>query len=81
MSDNTLSFANTNPQKANITQPQNVVCLGREFASDDEHREYFRAELRARLPELKQIEGFSIGEGKDTLALSDRLYGLAQHLT
>lgn len=74
MSDPTLSFANTNPQKENTTEFQTVVCLGREFASNDERREYYRAELRAKLPELKLIEGFPIGEDEDIIALSDPPY-------
>ena len=39
-----------------------VKVLGMEFANDDERRAYFREELRKKLPELKQIEGFPIGE-------------------
>ena len=38
-----------------------VVCLGQTFASEDARREHFRRELRAKLPELKKIEGFPIG--------------------
>lgn len=45
--------------------------LGKTFASDDERREYFRGELRNKLPELKSIEGFPIGEDEDIIALSD----------
>ena len=37
-------------------------------------REYFRAELRKKLPELKQIEGFPIGEDDDIINLSDPPY-------
>lgn len=33
--------------------PDKVVCLGMEFPSEDARREYFRAELRKKLPELK----------------------------
>jgi len=51
-----------------------VVCLGREFADDDARREYFRQELRRRLPELRQIEGFPIGTDDDIIALSDPPY-------
>lgn len=51
-----------------------VVCLGLTFKNDDERREYFREELRKKLPELKQIEGFPIGEDEDIIALSDPPY-------
>lgn len=51
-----------------------VTCLGMEFPSDDERREYFRKELRRRLPELRQIEGFPIGTDDDIIALSDPPY-------
>lgn len=59
-----------------ITKDENqpVRCLGMEFESDDERREYFRNELRCRLPELRQIEGFPIGEDDDIIALSDPPY-------
>lgn len=51
-----------------------VTCLGMTFSSDEERREYFRAELRRKLPELRQIEGFPIGEDDDIIALSDPPY-------
>lgn len=51
-----------------------VVCLGMTFKDDDERREYFRNELRKKLPELKDIEGFPIGEDEDIIALSDPPY-------
>ena len=35
-----------------------VTCLGMTFESDEARRAYFREELRRKLPELKQIEGF-----------------------
>ena len=54
--------------------PDKVVCLGIEFPSEDARREYFRAELRKKLPELKQIEGFPIGEDDDIINLSDPPY-------
>lgn len=55
-------------------KPQTVYCLGREFSSDDERREFYRNELRKKLPELKNIEGFPIGEDEDIIALSDPPY-------
>lgn len=54
--------------------PEKVVCLGMEFESDDARRTYFREELRKKLPELRQIEGFPIGEDEDIINLSDPPY-------
>ena len=51
-----------------------VICLGMTFKNDDERKEYFREELRKKLPELKKIEGFPIGEDEDIIALSDPPY-------
>ena len=51
-----------------------VTCLGMTFDNDDARREYFREELRKKLPELKQIEGFPIGEDDDIINLSDPPY-------
>ena len=51
-----------------------VKVLGIEFANDDERRAYFREELRKKLPELKQIEGFPIGNDDDIVNLSDPPY-------
>ena len=51
-----------------------VTCLGITFENDDARRSYFREELRRKLPELKQIEGFPIGEDEDILRLSDPPY-------
>ncbi|WP_251131580.1 DNA methyltransferase [Exiguobacterium sp. s21] len=58
----------------NEASDDSVVCLGLTFKNDDERREYFREELRKKLPELKQIEGFPIGEDEDIVALSDPPY-------
>lgn len=41
-------------------QKDPVTVLGLTFANDDERREYFRAELRRKLPELRNIEGFQL---------------------
>lgn len=59
-----------------VTEADNkpVVCLGMTFESEEARREYFREELRKKLPELKQIEGFPIGEDEDIIALSDPPY-------
>ena len=51
-----------------------VKVLGKTFANDEERRAYFREELRKKLPELKKIEGFPIGEDDDIIALSDPPY-------
>lgn len=51
-----------------------VTVLGKSFNSEEERRIYFREELRKKLPELKQMEGFPIGEDKDILNLSDPPY-------
>jgi DNA modification methylase len=51
-----------------------VVCLGLTFKNDNERREYFRNELRKKLPELKQYEGYPIGEDEDIINLSDPPY-------
>jgi 16S rRNA G966 N2-methylase RsmD len=53
------------------TQNQPVTVLGKTFNSEQERRNYFREELRKKLPELKQMEGFPIGEDEDILNLSD----------
>lgn len=62
----------------NLFNPDNqiepVKCLGMIFESEDARREYFREELRKKLPELKQIEGFPIGEDDDIINLSDPPY-------
>lgn len=65
-----LSLINEQP-KADDTS---VVCLGMTFENEEARREYFREELRKKLPELKQIEGFPIGEDEDIIALSDPPY-------
>ena len=51
-----------------------IICLGKEFNSEDERKEYFRTELRKKLPELKKMEGFPIGEDDDIINLSDPPY-------
>jgi DNA-directed RNA polymerase subunit RPC12/RpoP len=51
-----------------------ILCLGQEFNSEEERREHFRNELRTKLPELKKIEGFPIGDDEDIINLSDPPY-------
>ena len=65
-----LSFEEEKSQADN----EPVICLGMTFNNDEERRVYFREELRKKLPELKEIEGFLIGEDEDIIALSDPPY-------
>jgi len=51
-----------------------ITCLGVTFESEEARRAYFREELKRKLPELKQIEGFPIGEDEDIIRLSDPPY-------
>ncbi len=51
-----------------------ITVLGKTFSSEEERRTYFREELRKKLPELKKMEGFPIGEDEDILNLSDPPY-------
>lgn len=59
-------------EEGNKNQP--VTVLGKTFSNDQERREYFTKELKKKLPELKAIEGYPIGEDEDILALSDPPY-------
>lgn len=52
--DEQLSFLN----EQNETDSVAVYCLGMTFENDTARREYFRSELRKKLPELRNIEGF-----------------------
>ena len=61
-----------NPQKQTEQGP--VTVFGLTFKNDEERRQYFREELRRRLPELRKIEGFPIGEDDDIINLSDPPY-------
>lgn len=51
-----------------------VTVLGMTFSNDEERRAYFREQLRAKLPELRNIEGFPIGSDDDIVNLSDPPY-------
>lgn len=53
---------------------ENIIVLGKAFKTNEERRTYFREELRRKLPELKKMEGFPIGEDEDILNLSDPPY-------
>jgi len=69
MSSNTIQFPDLDsPTLDSRSEINNVVCLGKEFTSEEDRREYFRNELRTKLPELKKIEGFHIREVKILLA-------------
>jgi len=57
-----------------MSKQEKIICLGKEFTSEEERREYYRNELRTKLPELKKIEGFPIGEDEDIINLSDPPY-------
>ena len=62
-------------EDSNLVQQQGpVTCLGMEFENDEARRAYFREELRKKLPELRKIEGFPIGEDDDIINLSDPPY-------
>lgn len=63
-------------EKGNLWNQQQgpVKCLGMEFENDESRRAYFREELRKKLPELRKIEGFPIGEDDDIINLSDPPY-------
>lgn len=65
-----LEFQDTEVQE----QSGPVTVLGMTFANDDERRAYFREQLRAKLPELRNIEGFPIGTDDDIVNLSDPPY-------
>ena len=57
-----------------IEEQKEVTVLGKTFASDQDRRTYFREELRKKLPELKKMEGFPLGEDDDIINLSDPPY-------
>lgn len=61
-----------NPQQQVEQGP--VMVFGLTFKNDEERRQYFREELRRRLPELRKIEGFPIGEDDGIINLSDPPY-------
>jgi DNA modification methylase/DNA-directed RNA polymerase subunit RPC12/RpoP len=57
-----------------MSDQEKVKCLGKEFISEEERRVYYRNELRRKLPELRKIEGFPLGEDDDIINLSDPPY-------
>lgn len=48
-----------------------IEILGKTFASEAEAQAWYRDDLRKRLPELKQMEGFPIGDDEDIINLSN----------
>lgn len=60
--------------KTNNINEEETTVLGKTFNSEEERRTYFREELRKKLPELKKMEGFPIGDDEDILNLSDPPY-------
>lgn len=65
-----LSFLNSD----DTAKDQPAECLGMTFKNEDHRREYFREELRKKLPELKKIEGYPTGEDEDIIIMSDPPY-------
>lgn len=61
-------------EEKNLSTNKTVTLFGKTFANDNERREYFRNELRKKLPELKKIEGYPNGEDDDIINLSDPPY-------
>jgi DNA modification methylase len=57
-----------------MSNENKITVLGKTFNSEEERKTYFREELRKKLPELKKMEGFPIGEDEDILNLSDPPY-------
>ena len=47
-----------------------VTCLGLEFENEEARRVYFREELRKKLPALRKIEGFPLGEDNNIIQVS-----------
>ena len=56
------------------TETNQITVLGNTFNTEEERRAFFRDELRKKLPELKNMEGFPIGEDEDIINLSDPPY-------
>ena len=61
-------------EEKNLTTNKPVTIFGKSFTNDNERRQYFQDELRKKLPELKKLEGFPIGEDDDIINLSDPPY-------
>lgn len=72
--DGVLDFDYENMDSTTQQELGPVTVLSMTFANDDERREYFREQLRAKLPDLRNIEGFPIGSDDDIINLSDPPY-------
>lgn len=72
--DGVLDFDYENMDSTTQQESGPVTVLGMTFANEDERRAYFREQLRAKLPELRNIEGFPIGSDDDIINLSDPPY-------
>lgn len=67
-------FSSDNTQLSQTSGP--VTCLGKNFANDQERREYFLALLAEKLkdPEFRKIEGFPKGTDEAILNMSNPPY-------
>lgn len=72
--DGTLDLGLDEMDAASLQEAGPVTVLGMTFPNDEECRAYFREQLRTKLPELRQIEGFPIGSDDDIINLSDPPY-------
>lgn len=72
--DNLFTDEELTNLEINNTDNTPVIVLGKTFDNDTERRQYFRDELRKKLPELKKLEGYPIGEDDDIINLSDPPY-------
>ena len=72
--DNLFTDEELTNLEINNTSNTPVTVLGKTFSNDIERRQYFRDELRKKLPELKKLEGYPIGEDDDIINLSDPPY-------
>jgi len=48
-----------------------IEILGKTFANEAEAQAWYKDDLRKRLPELKKLEDFPIGDDEDILNLSN----------
>ena len=67
-------MTNMIPHSLESQEDKPETIFGMTFKNAEERRNYFREELRKKLPELKKIEGYPIGSDEDILNLSDPPY-------
>lgn len=67
-------MTNAIPHSLDFQEDKPETIFGMTFKNAEERRNYFREELRKKLPELKKIEGYPIGSDEDILNLSDPPY-------